>query len=257
MTSVHAAANLPSFFEGARFDLKWRNFTADLDFWIRQARKYGGPVLDLVCGTGRVSLHLTRAGFRVTGIDSSETLLREAARKCLRLSLSAEWVKHDIREFDLGTRFPLVILPGNAIATFMETKDLEACFACVKRHLAPKGKVVIDLFNPDLEILSRDPKERFPHARYPAHNGRGMVVVTESNSYDTVRQVNLIRRYHKMPREARELVEEFAVRVYFPQELNSLLKYNGFLIEAKYGDYDESAFGAESPKQLIVCSVPL
>ncbi len=70
MTRMHATGNLPLFFEGVRYDLEWRNYTADLDFWTRQACKYGGPVLDLACGTGRVALHLARAGYRVAGIDA-------------------------------------------------------------------------------------------------------------------------------------------------------------------------------------------
>ena len=195
-------------------------------------------------------------GYRVTGVDSSEALLREASRKCTRLNLSVDWVHHDIRGFDLGTRFPFVIFPFNSIASLIEAKDLEACFACVKRHLTPQGRFVIDAFNPNMEILSRSPDKRFPHTRYPAPNGRGMVEVTESNSYDASRQINHIRLYHKMPRDGGEFVEDMAVRVYFPQELNSLLRYNGFLIEAKYGEYNEVAFGPESQKQLIVCSVP-
>lgn len=253
---MQATANLPLFFEGVHFDLKWRNYTADLDFWVCQVRKYGEPVLDLACGTGRVPLHLARSGFRVTGIDSSDALLREAARKCQRLGLSAEWGHHDIRGFDLGTRFPLVIFPFNSIASLIEAKDLEACLACVKRHLAPRGKFVIDSFNPRLEILARDPDKRHPHTRYPAPNGRGMVEVTESNHYDSSTQINHICLFHKMPRDGGEFVEEVAVRIYFPQELNSLLRYNGFLIEAKYGDYFESEFDAYAQKQVIVCSVP-
>jgi len=254
---MHATANLPLFFEGVHHDLKWRNFTADLDFWTRQARKYAEPVLDLACGTGRVSLHLARVGFRVTGIDASEALLREAKRKCLRSKLSVEWVNHDIRGFELGTRFPLVIFPFNSVSSLVEAKDLEACFACVKRHLAPQGKFIIDSVNPRLDILSRDPEERFPHSRYPAPNGRGMVEVTESNSYDTCRQINHVRLYHRMPREGGEFVEEMAVRIFFPQELNSLLRYNGFLVDARYGGYDESTFDSQSQRQLIVCSVPV
>ena len=256
MNTMHATANLPLFFEGVHYDLKWRHFTADLDFWIGKARKYGGPVLDLACGTGRIPLHLARAGYRVTGIDSSEALLREAARKCRRLRLAVEWAHRDVRRFELGRRFPLVIFPFNSVSSLIETRDLEACFACVKRHLGPKGKFIIDSLNPRLEILSRDPEQRFPHKRYPAPNGRGMVEVTESNSYDASRQINHVRLYHKMPDEGGEFVEEVAVRVYFPQELNSLLRYNGFLIEAKYGDYNESAFDSQSEKHLIVCSVP-
>jgi SAM-dependent methyltransferase len=253
---MHAKANLLSFFEGVHYDLRWRNYTADLNFWTRQARKYGGPVLDLACGTGRVPLHLARAGHRVTGIDASESLLREARRKSLRSKLSVEWVNHDIRGFKLGTRFPLVIFPLNSISSLIEAKDLHACLACVRLHLGPNGKFVIDSSNPRLDSLVRDPEKRFPHSRYPAPNGRGTVEVTESTSYDSSSQINYVRLYHKMPREDDEPVEEVAIRIYFPQELNTLLRYNGFVIDAKYGDYNESAFGSQSSKQLIVCSVP-
>lgn len=253
---MHAKANLLSFFEGVQYDLRWRHYAADLPFWARQARKYSGPVLDLACGTGRVPLHLARAGYRVTGIDASESLLREARRKGQRLKLSVEWVNHDIRGFKLGERFPLVIFPLNSISSLIEAADLHACFACVKLHLAPKGKFVIDSSNPHLESLLRDPGERFPHSRYPAPGGHGTVEVMESTSYDACRQINWVRLYHKMPRGDGEFVEETGVRIYFPQELNALLRYNGFVIDAKYGDYNGSAFDSLSPKQLIVCSVP-
>ncbi len=256
MTRMHATGNLPLFFEGVRYDLEWRNYTADLDFWTRQACKYGGPVLDLACGTGRVALHLARAGYRVAGIDASESLLREARRKCLRQKLAVQWLDRDIRGFELGIRFPLVILPFNSISSLIEAKDLEACFACVKRHLSAQGKFVIDCINPRLEILSRDPEGRFPYTRYPAPNGRGMIEVTESSYYDTSRQINHVRLYHKMPHEGGEFVEEMAARMFFPQEINSLLRYNGFLIKAKYGGYDECAFDSQSQRQLVVCSVP-
>jgi SAM-dependent methyltransferase len=253
---MHAKANLLSFLEGMHYDLRWRHYSADLYFWSRQAHKYGGPVLDLSCGTGRVPLHLARAGYRVTGIEASEALLREAHRKCLRTKLSVEWVHHDIRRFRLGTRFPLVIFPLNSISSLIEAKDLHSCFDCVRRHLAPKGRFVIDCSNPQLENLLRDSSKRFPHSRYPAPSGRGTVEVTESTSYDACRQVNFVRLYHKMPREESEFVEEMAVRIYFPAELDALLRYNGFVIEAKYGDYNESGFDSPSPKQLMVCSVP-
>ncbi|HTS70351.1 MAG TPA: class I SAM-dependent methyltransferase [Terriglobia bacterium] len=253
---MHVTSNLPLFFKGVHYDLKWRHFTADLEFWTRMAGRYGGRVLDLACGTGRLPIHLTRAGFRVTGVDSSEALLREASRKCLRLRLAVQWVHRDIRRFDLGARFPLVIFPSNAISSLMEIRDLEACLACVKRHLGPKGKFIIDAENPHLDLLSRPPDQRFPHKRYPAPNGNGLVEVTATNDYDSSRQINHLRLYHQMPDEGGEFVEELKVRVYFPQELNALLKYNGFLIETKYGDYNEGAFDSASQQHIVVSSVP-
>ena len=252
---MHATTDDPLFFEGMHYDLKWRRYTADLPFWARQVKKFGQPVLELACGTGRVSIQLAMLRYRVTGIDPSESLLRDAIRKALRLRLAVEWVNGDIRSFDLKTTFPLVIFPFNSIALLSEPKDLEACFACVKRHLAPQGRFVIDFFNPNLEMLSRDPAKRFPHARYPAPNGTGTVEVTESDAYDAAQQINHVRLFHKFPGTRGELVEETKIRIFFPQELNALLRYNGFLVEEKYGDYDESPFDAQSLRQLIVCSL--
>jgi ubiquinone/menaquinone biosynthesis C-methylase UbiE len=245
---------LPLFFDGKHYDLRWRHLTADLPFWEKQARTYGGPILELTCGTGRVSIPLAKAGFAVTGIDISDSMLGEAIRKSSEAGIAVEWVKADIRNFELGKKFPLVIFPFNTIAILWEVTDLEACLTCVKRHLAPSGRFVIDVFNPDLHFLVRNPTERFPHAEYPDPDSRGTIVVTESNVYDAARQISRVKFFFKFPGQAEEVAEEIEIRIYFPQELAALLKYNGFAIESKFGNYDETPFDSASPKQLIVCS---
>ncbi|KKM72502.1 hypothetical protein LCGC14_1419870 [marine sediment metagenome] len=84
-------------------------------------------------------------------------------------------------------------------------------------------------------------------------NGKGTVTITENNVYDRASQVNRIKWYFKISNQPRESVYELNMRMFFPQELDALLRYNGFRIEAKYGDYDKTPFTSESPKQLIVC----
>jgi ubiquinone/menaquinone biosynthesis C-methylase UbiE len=247
-------ALLPFFFGGKHYDQRWKHLTADLPFWVQQARKSGDPVLELACGTGRVALHLASAGFRVTGIDISDSMLGEARRKASQAGLAVEWVQADIRNFALERHFPLIIFPFNTIAILWELEDLETCLTCVKRHLAPGGRFIVDVFTPDFHFLVRNPTERFPHAEYPDPDGRGTIVVTESNVYDAARQINRVKFFFKFPGQAEEVAEEIEIRIYFPQELDALLKYNGFAIESKFGDYDGTAFRAASPKQLVVCS---
>ena len=155
--------HLPLLFDGRHYDQHWRHLTADIPFWLNQARRFGGPILELACGTGRVSLPLAKAGFAVTGTDVSDSMLAEARKKAAAASVAIEWLKADVRSFDLGRKFPLVIFPFNTIAVMHEIEDLEACLASVKRHLAPGGRFIIDVFNPSLDILRRDPGQRFPH----------------------------------------------------------------------------------------------
>ena len=80
------------------------------------------------------------------------------------------------------------------------------------------------------------------------------MVVTENNIYEGASQVNRIKWYYKIEGEEKERVIENNMRILFPQELDELLHYNGFSIEAKFSNYDQSPFLPASPKQLIVCS---
>jgi len=243
------------YFDGRHYDERYRDFTQDLPFWIAQARKYGDPVLELACGTGRVAIPLAKEGFRVTGIDVSDSMLAQARKKASREDVAVEWVKADVRAFELDKRFPLIIFPANAICHLLELRDLEACLACVRKHLAQGGRFILDVFNPRLDILLRDPEKRYPHAEYPDPDGKGTIVVIESNVYDRASQINHIQLFYKLPGRDEELVEDLLMRIYFPQELDALLKYNGFVIEAKLGDYDGRPFDSEAPKQLILCSL--
>jgi ubiquinone/menaquinone biosynthesis C-methylase UbiE len=243
------------YFDGRHYDQRYRDVTRDIPFWIEQARRYGDPVLELACGTGRVALPLAKEGFRVTGIDISDSMLAQARRKASQEGIAVEWVKADVRDVELGKRFSLVIFPANAICHLLELEDFEACLACVRRHLSTEGRLIIDVFNPRLDILLRDSAKRYPHGEYPDPDGKGTVVVTENNVYDRASQVNHIKLFYRLPGQEDELVEELKMRIYFPQELDALLKYNGFVIESKFGDYDEKPFASDSPHQLIVCAM--
>ena len=77
------------------------------------------------------------------------------------------------------------------------------------------------------------------------------MLVTENNVYDAATQVNHIKWYYRVGESAAERVAELNMRIFFPQELDALLRAFGFDIEAKYGDFDESPFISGSPKQII------
>jgi SAM-dependent methyltransferase len=240
--------------DGWHYDRLFSGANEDLTFWISQAKKYGDPVLEFACGTGRVTIPLAQQGFSVTGIDSAEAMLNEAKKKSAEQDLAVEWVSGDIRDFDLGKKFSLIILPANALCHLLPLADFEAGLVSVKKHLAVDGKFIIDVFVPKMELLVNRPGERFPFGEYDDPDGPGRVVVTHSYTYEPDTQIKRIKTFHSFPGQAEEIEGELNMRMYFPQELDALLKYNGFVIEDKFGDYERAAFGAESEKQLIVCS---
>lgn len=239
--------------DGRHYDALNKDFVKDIPFYLRQIKKYGEPVLELACGTGRITIPLAEQGIRITGLDISKPMLTHAKKKASAKGVNIEWVKADCRNFKLNKKFRVIFFPFNSIAHLHDLQSFESCFACVKRQLMPKGRFIIDIFNPRLDYFTRDPSKRYPVARYSDPDGRGMVIVSESNVYDTTTQINRIKWYYKIGKETREIVKENNMRILYPQELDALLHYNGFRIEAKFGDYDETPFTSKSPKQLIIC----
>lgn len=231
------------------------NAGEDLDYWERQIRLGFGPALELACGTGRLTLPLTERGLAIEGLDVSPVMLDWAQEKAALRGLSIAWHQADCTDFDLGRRFGTIFLPNNSLCHLLHWRDFAACLACVRRHLLPGGRFLLDYFNPSLGLLLRDPDERSPLAEFEDPEGDGMVTVTETNAYDFASQTNHIRWFWRFAaRPGEEDVTDLPMRVYYPQELDALFALNGFRIEAKHGGYDEPPFSSLSRKQLIVAT---
>jgi SAM-dependent methyltransferase len=196
---------------------------------------------------------LAEAGFRVTGLDNSEGMLGQARGKSREAGLEVGWVAADMRDFDLDRAFSLIILPGNALCHLLGLSGFEACMAQVRKHLAPDGRFAIDVFVPKVELLINRPGERWPFWEYDDPDGRGRITVTESYVYEPDTQIKQVTFHYTVPGATEEIDGRLNLRMYFPQELDALLTYNGFVLEGKYGSYDRSAFDARSEKQLVVC----
>ena len=225
---------------------------SDLAYWRRQCARFGGPVLELACGSGRLTVPLAEQGVDIEGLDISPAMLALARAKSDARGLTLRWHLGDAADFTTDRRFSTVFLPNNSLAHLLTWRDLANCLGCVRRCLADGGRFLLDYFNPLLALLLRDPTARSPVAAF-AHPETGeSVVVTESNVYDTATQINHIQWFWRFEGRAEEVVSDLPMRVYFPQELDALLSHAGFVIEEKYGGYDLSPLTTASQKQLIV-----
>lgn len=124
-------------------DLECGGYVEDLPLWRTLAEQHGDPVLDVGAGTGRIALDLARRGHQVTALDRDPALLDELRRRAVDLELAA--VHADAREFDLGRRFALCIVPMQTIQLLGGAEGRASFLRCAQRHLAGGGVLAVAL----------------------------------------------------------------------------------------------------------------
>ena len=265
--------NLEEFADPLNYD-KEDNSDTGIAFYTALSQETGGPVLEIACGTGRVSIPIARLGFTVTGLDIVPGMLAVARSKSAGLPI--RWVEGDGRHFDLEEQFKLVFLTGNAFQAFLTRADQEALLNCVRRHLHEDGLCAFETRNPrwrnSIDTIPVEPSanrnlpekglfalletraEEVHWQTYTDVNG-DVVRVSKTQVYDHVTQILHWQTYRRWPEDGKERtkVTRIAVRYTFPQELETLLHYNGFTIIRQYGDWNLEPLTASSPSIISVC----
>lgn len=221
-------------------------------YWSALAQRYGDPILEVMCGTGALSIPLAQQGYRVTGLDLAETMLAEARRKSIAAGVDVQWVNGDVRNFDLGEQYRLIFLPSNSICHLSTREELEACLQSVERHLHADGRFAVNVFVPSLALLTKSPEEEQEFLTCIDPESGEELVMTQRSSYDAAMQITHNQLYKRVNGGPAQPDGELHMRMYFPQELDALFWYNGFVIEHKYGGNDQRPFDAQSTTQMFV-----
>jgi SAM-dependent methyltransferase len=116
-------------------------------WYLGYANRTGGPILELACGTGSLLTEFASAGYEAVGLDLSDGMLRLARRRISQLPSEAagrvELVQTDMADFELGRKFPLVVLADNSFRELGTRRELTSCLACIRRHLEPDGLLLL------------------------------------------------------------------------------------------------------------------
>lgn len=241
------------YWDAGHYDLMHAGREFDFDFYKRLADKFKGPILELACGTGRISLMLAEEGHEISGIDLSPEFLLLAESKRIEKKLdNVSFFKKDFRHFDLKRKFRFIFIPFNSFVHVYTHEDARQFFRSVRRHMDMNSRFLISIFNPDLNMLMRDNSIRYPVSSYTIPETGEKVVITENNTYDKATQINLIKWYFNVG-GTKEIVRELKMRIYYPMEIDLLLKSSGFKIDEKWGDYNFEGFSSDSPHQILLC----
>lgn len=232
----------------------------DVAFYVGQATRSGGPVLELGCGTGRILIPTARAGVEVVGLDASESMLSVCQA---RLSEEPESVRSrvtllggDMRDFDLGRSFPLITMPFRSFQHMVTVGEQLGCLSCVAQHLADGGLLAFDVFNPSLAALtspdlgqevSEEPEFMLPDGSRVTRCYR----VASRDYFHQTNEVELIYYVTSPDGTEERIVHGFLMRYVFRYELEHLLVRSGFELRELYSDFDKRPYGATYPGDLI------
>jgi ubiquinone/menaquinone biosynthesis C-methylase UbiE len=239
---------------GQVYDAMNDALVADTQFYLEELKNERGEVLELACGTGRMTCALAKTGKSMTGVDLSETMLETARQKSSSMNLKIDWHLGNMTNFNLNKKFDVIFVGYNSVHHILTNQDLKSFLESVKNHLKPNGRFLFDIFNPSLELLNRK-NIRSEMDDYVDPDTKDPIFVTEENWYDAATQINHITYFYSKKDHPDFHSHPLKMRCYFPQEIDALLNYNGFEIIKKFGSFKKDAFVSHSMKQIFECSI--
>lgn len=227
-------------------------FLSDLQFYKNwMPKEVNAEILELCSGSGRLTIPLAKEGLKITGVDNSKTMLEEAKIKTKNEKLEISFILADIRNLDLTKKFDLIFIPFNSIHHLYDNQDLFDTIKVVEKHLKDNGLFIFDCYNPNIQYITEAEKGKNKIAEYTTSDNR-KVIIEQTMKYESKTQINRIE-WHYFINDAFHSVQNLDMRMYYPQELDSYLKFSGFTILHKFGNFDEEKFNSKSDKQIFVC----
>jgi cyclopropane fatty-acyl-phospholipid synthase-like methyltransferase len=236
-----------NFFEGLIADSLRQMFPpaqtkAEADFLVKALQPQAGArILDVPCGTGRLSLELARRGYRLTGVDLSECLLEDARRGAEGESLPAEFEHRDMRDLPWSARFDHAFSFGNSFAYFDDAGNL-AFLQAVNAALKPGGTFVLET-------------ALVAECAFPQLGGRrwftfGDLYFLHDTVYDP--ETSRLTSTYVLIRDGQVERKQAVYRVYGYRELLELLGVAGFVEVKGYGSRQCEPFQLGSPSAWLV-----
>ena len=141
--------------EIARLYDPWsRSVVEDVAFYVDEAVRSGGPVLELGVGTARIAIPIAAEGIQVIGVDLSEGMLAVARERAELAAVSVDLRQGDLRDPPVQGVFPLIVIPFRTLLHMETDADRRAALRTVGRLLAPGGRFVFDVFTPGADDIA-------------------------------------------------------------------------------------------------------
>ncbi len=228
--------------------------TFDIPFFLQEATKRPGDVLELMAGTGRVSIPLAQAGVHLTCVDNAPEMLARLQQKLAREHLSAQVYEMDIRDLALSQQFDLIVIPFHSFAELVSSTDQKKVLARVYDHLSLEGQFICTLHNPAQRLRSVDGQLRLI-GTYPDVEHQPRLLFWSVSTYEPTTHLVHASQFYEQYSNAGILQAKRLLQITFvllqPEEFETLATSVGFKVLALYADYSYAPFQVQTSPYMI------
>jgi SAM-dependent methyltransferase len=234
--------------EIAKFYDSYVTTECDHAFWLKVCSNAASPCLELMCGTGRITMHLLRNGIDIDGLDVSGELLERFKTKITAEQIATELFHASVVDFSLAKKYGCAFIGFQSISEIVDNEQKVQAFDSIRNHLLPDGEFWLTIHNP----VTR--KEAMNQSTINIGNFQidevGMELhVSAVFNLDEPSGIVTGEQYFEIRREGKEVQRNtLPVRFHLigPEETRVLLHRAGFEIVRELGSYEEEDFDADS-----------
>ncbi|MCO7223406.1 bifunctional 2-polyprenyl-6-hydroxyphenol methylase/3-demethylubiquinol 3-O-methyltransferase UbiG [Pleionea sp. CnH1-48] len=244
---MYSDEDLLTLYSDAEFyDAEFANRNFELDFYHSKCKDYH-RILEVACGTGRLTIPLAKQGHVIEGKDVSPAMIAKAQSNAVAQNVNVSFSVEDARHTQ--GHYDLIFMATNAFQHLIDYRDALQALRSLRASLKNSGRLIIDVQIPDCKRLSRPANESRPYKTFQ-YQGLPVQAYLESYYEPWTQLYCFSIRYFRDGSLYKQ--KEVAMRMYFPQEIQALFYAAGLSVDSVWGDYHENELSSSSDKQIYV-----
>lgn len=228
----------------------------DLKFWKDEIGLPSGYVLELMCGTGRISIPLIKQGVKLYGLDYSKELLNKFQEKVNKSKIKVKLIHGDARNFNIREKFAYIFIGCHSLSEILDNNEKLLLLKSVKKHLSDDGIFLFSLYNPEFRIEQLE-KNKIISSEYN-YGDEGKTLYFHFKLLSLDKKTNIVKaeqEYHICKNG--ETLKRFSMNIMFhlitKSEIELLLSLAGFKICTIFGDYQKNSYNSKSNFMIYRC----
>jgi SAM-dependent methyltransferase len=229
------------------------NVNLDIPFFIDETSRFDEDILELMCGTGRVSIPLLESGKKLYCVDYSEKMLDVFRKKISGKNFPVKLIQNDVTLLNLDKEFGLIILPFHSLSEILSADLQFKALQCISKHLNPDGIFICTLQNPTTRLKTADGITR-QLGEFILNDNKKMIV-SYSNQYNPDTGIVSGFQLYEIYDNSNTLTDKRILEINFKSisdsEFKKLIKPLDLEIIKTYGDYSKNDFIERTSNFLI------